>query len=321
MSPTRPDGVDLTLGMQLLLRQVLSFLLRLHCSVIFLRTGLPLSRSGGCASIANLRMCATLLQLFISSSAGSVRPAFCKNRDCVCPSSRRGASSLVHQILVVLFGVASSQRVSTAQEYGFDDASDVQFFNGDNFNEMSPRSRNSDYLATWGEAMFQPLAAESSGVNGSWFVQGWSLGGWPDADVSAYWSKVSNSVLCGECLRGSLDHQHGYRLTRQACFCKPSPLQVPAGRLLSLDLNCAMNGGTFKKFTDRLSPPRDVVCGLLENMGGRRALDGGLATLSRQSLQNANYSAYVSGLGWNPEDLHCNPIKWVRLLDCLVLWL
>lgn len=70
----------------------------------------------------------------------------------------------------------------------------MQFFNGDNFNEMSPRSRDSDYLAAWGEAMYQPLAAEMSGVNGSWFVQGWSLGGWPDADVSAYWSKVSDSV-------------------------------------------------------------------------------------------------------------------------------
>ena len=47
------------------------------------------------------------------------------------------------------------------QEYGFDDSTDVQFFNGDNFNEMSPRSRDADYLASWGSAMYKPLTGTS----------------------------------------------------------------------------------------------------------------------------------------------------------------
>ncbi len=66
------------------------------------------------------------------------------------------------------------------------------------------------------------------------------------------------------------------------------------------------------RYTDKLSPPRDVVCGLLNNMGGRRALQGNLLTVSTQSLLNAKYSPHLNGLGWNPEDLNCNPVKWVR---------
>ena len=42
------------------------------------------------------------------------------------------------------------------EEYGFD-PDGVQYFNGDNFNEMSPSSRDASYLAAWGEAMYAPL--------------------------------------------------------------------------------------------------------------------------------------------------------------------
>ena len=44
-------------------------------------------------------------------------------------------------------------RMCKRQEYGFDDTTGVQFFNGDNFNEMEPRSREPAYLASWGDAM------------------------------------------------------------------------------------------------------------------------------------------------------------------------
>ena len=47
-------------------------------------------------------------------------------------------------------------------------------------------------------------------------------------------------------------------------------------------------------------------------------MSGGLGTLSRQSIENANQSALLNGLGWNPEDLHCNPIKWALMAD--VAW-
>ena len=140
------------------------------------------------------------------------------------------------------------------EEYGFD-PDGVQHFNGDNFNEMAPSSTDPAYLAAWGDAMYQlcfqniqteflqhleltviyhiqrkyfcfqkspeilfiawsryaPLL-EGAGSGASWFVQGWSLGHWPDEHLSAYWSKV------------------------------------PAGKLLNLDLNCAMSGGSFTKY-------------------------------------------------------------------------
>ena len=75
---------------------------------------------------------------------------------------------------------------------------------------MRPSSTDPSYLAAWGDAMYSPLAA-GAGVGARWFVQGWSLGGWPDDQLSAYWSKV------------------------------------PAGGLVNLDLNCAMSAGSFVK--------------------------------------------------------------------------
>ena len=83
-----------------------------------------------------------------------------------------------------------------------------------------------------------------------------------------------------------------------------------------MDLNCAVSGGSFKKYTDAMK--RETVCGLLEDMGGRRSISGRLEVLSQQSIKNAQYSKMLNGLGWNPEDLHCNPIKWALLAD--VAW-
>ena len=76
-----------------------------------------------------------------------------------------------------------------------------------------------------------------------------------------------------------------------------------------------MNSGSYKKYTEQVSPKRETICGLLDDMGGRRSISGGLGTLSRQSIENANQSALLNGLGWNPEDLHCNPIKWALMAD------
>lgn len=72
--------------------------------------------------------------------------------------------------------------------------SGVQHFNGDNFNEMSPSSTDASYLSGWGEAMYTPLS-DVAGDGASWFVQGWSLGRWPDSQLSAYWSKVPPGKL------------------------------------------------------------------------------------------------------------------------------
>ena len=63
---------------------------------------------------------------------------------------------------------------------------------------------------------------------------------------------------------------------------------------------------------------RETVCGLLEDFGGRRTISGGLSVLSRQSIKNAQYSKLLNGLGWDPEDLHSNPIQWALLAD--VAW-
>ena len=80
------------------------------------------------------------------------------------------------------------------------------------------------------------------------FFVGWSLNGWPTDKLNAYFSGV------------------------------------PAGGLLSLELSCATSASSFLKFTSQLSPPRPVVCGLLDNMGGRRSLSGSLGTIASQTL-------------------------------------
>ena len=66
------------------------------------------------------------------------------------------------------------------EEYGFD-ADGVQYFNGDNFNEMSPPSRDPSYLAAWGDAMYAPL------------LDGAGTGGWACTGVTcnAYFYKTS----------------------------------------------------------------------------------------------------------------------------------
>ena len=69
------------------------------------------------------------------------------------------------------------------EDYGFD-PDGVQHFNGDNFNEMSPSSTDPAYLAAWGDAMYAPLL-EGAGSGARWFVQGWSLGHWPNEQLSA----------------------------------------------------------------------------------------------------------------------------------------
>ena len=47
-------------------------------------------------------------------------------------------------------------------------------------------------------------------------------------------------------------------------------------------------------------------------MGGRRALTGRLHTIASQSLANVAKVGpqLLAGIGWNPEDLHANPVKW-----------
>lgn len=66
-----------------------------------------------------------------------------------------------------------------------------------------------------------------------------------------------------------------------------------------------MGATSFQKYTEQVTPKRETICGLLEDMGGRRSISGGLGRLSHQSIDNANQSALLNGLGWNPEDLHC----------------
>lgn len=161
------------------------------------------------------------------------------------------------------------------EEFGTD-----HFYNGDTFNEMGPNSTAPDYVRAWGSAVYDAMAAADP--QATWFVQGWSLSRWADGELAAYWSGV------------------------------------PEGRILSLDLNCAQSSRSWHKYTSAISPGRPVVCGLLDNMGGKRALGGNLPTIASQL--NANVAAagtaprtgdpLIAGLGWNPEDLHQNPIKW-----------
>ena len=51
------------------------------------------------------------------------------------------------------------------------------------------------------------------------------------------------------------------------------------------------------RYTDQISPKRETICGLLEDMGGRRSISGGLRTLSHQAIDNANASALLNGIG------------------------
>jgi alpha-N-acetylglucosaminidase len=152
------------------------------------------------------------------------------------------------------------------------------YYNGDTFNEMA--APDISLVPTWGEATYSSLS--SVDPEAVWFVQGWSLRGWPDEKLQAYWSKV------------------------------------PEGRLLSLDLNCAVQSpGSSDKFIKNIKPPRPVICGLLTNMGGERYLGGSLAQLANNSWKYAQReggrTGLLAGVGHNPEDLHCNPVKWQLL--------
>ena len=117
------------------------------------------------------------------------------------------------------------------------------------------------------------MIAEKADADATWFIQGWSLNGWADAQLNDYFKGV------------------------------------PVGGLLSLELSCATSSSSFLKFTSQLTPPRPVICGLLDNMGGRRSLSGALGTISTQTLANvakagsANGQPLLAGIGWNPEDL------------------
>jgi alpha-N-acetylglucosaminidase len=152
------------------------------------------------------------------------------------------------------------------------------YYNGDTFNEMA--APDISLVPKWGEATYAALSVVDP--EAVWFVQGWSLRSWPNEKLQAYWSKV------------------------------------PKGKLISLDLNCAASGvGGSDKFMKDIKPPRPVVCGLLTNMGGERYLGGPLAKIANNSWAYAQREGgrmgLLSGIGHNPEDLHCNPVKWQLL--------
>eukprot|EP00051_Salpingoeca_urceolata_P003197 m.55917 g.55917 ORF g.55917 m.55917 type:complete len:877 (-) comp12565_c0_seq1:58-2688(-) len=152
-------------------------------------------------------------------------------------------------------------------------------YNADTFNEMRPSSSSSSYVSGWGTAVFN--AMQSADENAIWLVQGWSLHGWPTPELDAYFSKV------------------------------------PEGRLLVLDLGCASSSSSFSKFTKDINPPRPVICGLLSNMGGERALDfGTVSVLPNRTASNVvaagthHGQALLAGSGANPEAFEANPAKW-----------
>merc|ERR1712137_941325 len=187
---------------------------------------------------------------------------------------RYGEVGLLEAADPLFWEVGSAFIEIQTEEFGTD-----HFYNADTFNEMRPVSTDAAYVSVWGTAVYGAMAAADP--DAVWFVQGWSLHGWADDELAAYWSSV------------------------------------PQGRLLSLDLNCAQNGGSWKKYTEQVSPPRPVVCGLLDNMGGKRALGGNLASISGTLLNNIAAAGeddqgtqLIAALGWNPEDLHQNPVKW-----------
>jgi hypothetical protein len=169
--------------------------------------------------------------------------------------------------------IAEAFMIAQKEEYGSDG-----IYNGDTFNEMAA----SGNITEWGSGVFSAMA--KADADATWFIQGWSLNGWPTEKLNAYFSGV------------------------------------PDGGLLSLELSCATSASSFLKFTSQLSPPRPVVCGLLDNMGGRRSLSGPLGTIASQTLVNIakagsaqNGQALLAGIGWNPEDLHSNPVVWQLL--------
>eukprot|EP01052_Picozoa_sp_SAG31_P000665 SAG31_NODE_19_length_35031_cov_42.510707_16_plen_943_part_00 len=146
-------------------------------------------------------------------------------------------------------------------------------FNGDTFNEVSGGGN----ITLWGSAVYDAMAAAEPGA--VWFVQAWSLNHWDASKLDAYFA------------------------------------DVPKDGLLGLDLGCATSNSSFLKFTTALSPARPVICGLLDDMGGRRSLSGNLHVLANQTIANVQSvgPALLTGVGWNPEDLHANPVKWQML--------
>jgi|EP01047_Picozoa_sp_COSAG01_P031783 alpha-N-acetylglucosaminidase len=103
-------------------------------------------------------------------------------------------------------------------------------------------------ISEWGRGVYSAMA--KADPKPTWFIQGWSLNGWETDKLNAYFSGV------------------------------------PDGGLLSLELSCATSSTSFLKFTSGLSPPRPVICGLLDNMGGRRSLSGALGKIATQTLAN-----------------------------------
>ena len=169
--------------------------------------------------------------------------------------------------------IAEAFMIAQKEEYGSDG-----IYNGDTFNEMAA----SGNITEWGSGVYSAMA--KADADATWFIQGWSLNGWPTEQLNAYFSGI------------------------------------PAGGLLSLELSCVTSSSSFLKFTSQLSPPRPVICGLLDNMGGRRSLSGSLGTIASQPLANVvkagstqDGQALLAGIGWNPEDLHSNPVKWQLL--------
>jgi alpha-N-acetylglucosaminidase len=152
------------------------------------------------------------------------------------------------------------------EEFGSD-----HIYSADTFNEMQPRSFATEYVASWGSAVYEALRATDP--EAVWLVQGWSVQFWPAEAVRSYWSTV------------------------------------PEGGLIVLDLDGAASSTSWQQWTNVSRPVISCVLDNFGGTRALEGPLGSVASQALRN-QAAAPAGLITGIGWAPEDTHSNPIIW-----------